>query len=183
MDDRRAIEASQDGRPEAFRHLVEAYQQQAFGHAYAILNHTEDALDAVQDAFVDAFRAVERFDTRRRFYPWFYTLLRQRCFKVLRERKRNRQNDSLGAQKPALEEPSQAAVALEQALMELSPEDRELITLKHLGGYSYEDLAVLLNIPKGTVMSRLFAARRRLREKLAHYDLFAGWLKGERCVR
>ena len=172
MDDRRAIEASQDGRPEAFRHLVEAYQQQAFGHAFAILNHTEDALDAVQDAFVDAFRAIERFDTRRRFYPWFYTLLRQRCFKVLRGRKRHRQNDSLGAQQRALDEPSQAAVALEQALMELSPEDRELITLKHLDGLSYAQLADYLSIPAGTVMSRLHAARQKLRLRLAEHPSF-----------
>ena len=65
------------------------------------------------------------------------------------------------------EVPPEDRVALEQALLELSSEERELVTLKHLDGLSYEELAERLEIPKGTVMSRLYHARKRLREKLA----------------
>ncbi len=82
MDDASAIEKCRKGETEAFRYLVERYQGQAVGHAVAILGNREDARDAVQEAFVDAFQAIKRFDTTRRFYPWFYVLLRHRCFKM-----------------------------------------------------------------------------------------------------
>ncbi len=75
MDDSAAIERCQNGDREAFRYLVECYQGQAVGHAVAILGNREDALDAVQEAFIDAFKALARFDRTRRFYPWFYVLL------------------------------------------------------------------------------------------------------------
>src|SRR6185503_18744499 len=83
MDDSIALKNFLDGDMESFRYLVERYQNQAVGHATAVLGNREDALDAVQEAFVDAFRAIDKFDSSRRFYPWFYVLLRNRCFKML----------------------------------------------------------------------------------------------------
>ena len=74
MDDLTAIEKCRNGEKEAFRFLVEDYQNQAIGHAMAILGNREDALDAVQEAFIDAFQALKNFDPARRFYPWFYVL-------------------------------------------------------------------------------------------------------------
>ena len=76
MDDPPAIRNCQAGDKEAFRHLVERYQDQAIGHAIAILGNREDALDALQDAFLDAFNALRQFDVGRRFYPWFYVIIR-----------------------------------------------------------------------------------------------------------
>jgi len=83
MDDLEAIKNCIDGDKDSFGFLVERYQHQAIGHATAILGNGEDASDAVQDAFIDAYRAIERFDFSRRFYPWFYVLLRYRCFRML----------------------------------------------------------------------------------------------------
>ncbi len=94
MDDSTAIEKCRRGDKEAFRYLVERYQNQAVGHAVAILGNREDALDVVQEAFIDAFQALDRFDRARRFYPWFYVLLRNRCFKLAATAKR-RKTDSL----------------------------------------------------------------------------------------
>jgi DNA-directed RNA polymerase specialized sigma24 family protein len=71
LDDPVAIERCRAGDKEAFRHLVERYQAEAMEHAVAILADREDALDAVQDAFFDAYQALSRFDTSRQFYPWF----------------------------------------------------------------------------------------------------------------
>lgn len=88
MDDMTAIAQCQAGDAEAFRHLVERYQAEAMGHALAILANREDAADAVQEAFVAAFRALGRFEAGRRFYPWLYTILRHRCFKVASRRPR-----------------------------------------------------------------------------------------------
>jgi RNA polymerase sigma-70 factor (ECF subfamily) len=168
MDDSAAIKSCRAGDKDAFRHLVERYQAEAMGHAVAILADREDALDAVQDAFFDAYQALGRFDTSRQFYPWFYTILRNRCFKLVASRKRS---IGLGLDDalilgPVSEVRQEDRVSLEQALLELSPAERELVTLKHLDGLSYEELAERLEIPMGTVMSRLFHARKRLRDKL-----------------
>lgn len=168
MDDPAAIKRCKAGDKEAFGYLVERYQAEAMGHALAILADREDALDAVQEAFLDAYHALARFDTSRQFYPWFYTILRNRCFKLLVGRRRNvglSLDDAL-ILAPVSEVTPEDRLALEHALLELSAAERELVTLKHLDGLSYDELAERLEIPRGTVMSRLFYARKRLREKL-----------------
>jgi RNA polymerase sigma-70 factor (ECF subfamily) len=166
MDDLTAIEKCLKGEKDAFRFLVERYQKQAVGHGVAILGNREDALDAVQEAFIDAFQSLKRFDRTRRFYPWFYVLLRNRCYKMT-ARKRETENieetEILAAQADL---PNEERFALEKALLTLQKEDREIITLKYLDGLSYEELAEHLQIPRGTVMSRLFYARKQLQGKL-----------------
>src|ERR671926_1262519 len=82
MDDAETIKKCQQGDREVFRHLVERYQRQAVAHATAILLNRDDAEDAVQEAFIDAFKAIGTFDTSRTFYSWFYVLLRNRCYKL-----------------------------------------------------------------------------------------------------
>jgi len=175
MDDPVAIEKCRAGDKEAFRHLVERYQAEAMGHALAILADCEDALDAVQDAFFDAYQALGRFDLSRQFYPWFYTILRNRCFKQVAKRKKKVELSEAEAMilEPVRGMRPEDRISLEQALLELSPAERELVTLKHLDGLSYEELAERLEIPLGTVMSRLYHARRRLREKLVDTRLEA----------
>lgn len=168
MDDSKAIEKCQKGEKEAFRYLVERYQAQAIGHAVAILGSREDALDAVQEAFIDAFQALNNFDTGRRFYPWFYVLLRNRCYKMSARKKpaeleELRETEILA---PHGGLSNEDRIGLERALLSLSEEDREIITLKYLDGLSYDEIAGHLRIPRGTVMSRLFYARRLLQAKL-----------------
>ena len=168
MDDLVAIRNCIDGDKDSFRFLVERYQHQAIGHATAILGNREDASDAVQEAFIDAYRAINRFDFTRRFYPWFYVLLRNRCFKMLAAagRRDTQRADEMEILAPQSESSIEATLSLEAALLSLMLEDRELVTLKYLDGLSYQELAELLQIPKGTVMSRLFYARRELQAKL-----------------
>ena len=169
MDDPVAIKMCQAGDKDSFRYLVERYQAEAMGHALAILADREDALDAVQEAFLDAYQALGRFDLSREFYPWFYTILRNRCFKLLVGRRKNVGPglDEVMILAPVSEVLPEDRLTLERALHELSSAEREIVTLKHLDGLSYDELAERLQIPKGTVMSRLFNARKRLREKLA----------------
>jgi RNA polymerase sigma-70 factor, ECF subfamily len=168
MDDSIALKNCLNGDKESFRYLVERYQNQAVGHATGVLGNREDALDAVQEAFVDAFRAIDKFDPSRRFYPWFYVLLRNRCFKMLaasdRQNTINLEESEILA--PGNESSIEDTLTLEAALLALTPEDRELITLKYLDGLSYQELAELLQIPRGTVMSRLFYARKQLQTNL-----------------
>jgi tetratricopeptide (TPR) repeat protein len=80
QNDAEVIHDCRSGNPEVFRILVERYQAKAFAHALTLLGHREDALDAVQDSFLAAFRAIGGFDISREFYPWLYVILRNRCF-------------------------------------------------------------------------------------------------------
>lgn len=168
MEDSEALKNCLDGDKDSFRFLVERYQNQAIGHATAVLGNREDALDAVQEAFIDAYRAIDRFDFSRRFYPWFYVLLRNRCFKMLApaDRRNTQSAEETEILAPRTESSIEEILSLEAALLALPPEDRELITLKYLDGLSYQELAEFLQIPRGTVMSRLFYARKQLQAKL-----------------
>lgn len=166
MDDTAAIEKCLKGEKDAFRFLVERYQKQAVAHAVAILGNREDALDAVQEAFIDAFRSLKKFDRTRRFYPWFYVLLRHRCYKMTARKREIESIKETEILAPQTDLPNGERFALEKALFALSKEDREIISLKYLDGLSYQELAGRLEIPQGTVMSRLFYARKQLRAKL-----------------
>jgi len=165
-DDEIAIEKCRNGEREAFRHLVEKYQRQAVSHATAILGSREDALDAAQEAFIDAFKALKQFDSSRPFYPWFYVLLRNRCFKMAARKRETESIDETVIVAPNSTAQSERILALENALRSLDMEDREIVTLKYFDGLSYNELAERLQIPKGTVMSRLFHARKKLQAKL-----------------
>ena len=166
MDDTTIIEKCLSGEKEAFRYLVERYQAQAVGHSLAILGNREDALDATQEAFVDAFQALKRFDLSRRFYPWFYVLLRNRCYKLITKRREAESIEDTEIIAPREGVSNEERIALEKALLSLSREDREIVTLKYLDGLSYDEIAEHLEIPRGTVMSRLFYARKQLQAKL-----------------
>jgi len=166
MDDAEVIKKCQNGERDGFRFLVESYQSQAVGHALAILGNRDDALDAVQEAFIDAFRSLNHFDRARRFYPWFYVLLRNRCFKMTAKKRETESIEEAEIIAPQAGLPNEERFALEAALAGLSNEDREIITLKYLDGLSYDEVGERLEIPKGTVMSRLFYARRQLEAKL-----------------
>jgi RNA polymerase sigma-70 factor (ECF subfamily) len=167
MEDRDAIRRCRGGEIDAFRHLVHRYQRRALAHARALTGTDADAADMVQAAFLDAFRQLERFDEAREFYPWFYVLLRNRCFKE-RRRSAERAADVIAGEIPARDKvSSEEAYDLRRALRRLEPKDREILVLKHLDGWTYDELAERLDIPRGTVMSRLFHARRRLKELLS----------------
>ena len=169
MDDHATIERCRAGDIEAFRHIVERYQAEAIGHATAILGAHEDAMDAVQEALIDAFQALDQLDLSRRFYPWFYVILRNRCYKLAHGHKKREMSSSneMEILAPAASVRPEDSMLLEQAMLELSTEDRELITLRHLDGLSYQELAERLEVPQGTIMSRLHHARKKLRDRLA----------------
>jgi RNA polymerase sigma-70 factor, ECF subfamily len=166
MDDRAAIERVLNGESEAFRHLVERYQGQALAHAGAILGDRSDAQDAAQEAFIDAYNSLARFDRGCRFYPWFYVLLRNRCFKMLSARKPAENIDEMDILAERRGVAPEERISLERALKNMKTAEREIVMLKYLDGLSYKEIAEYLDIPVGTVMSRLFHARRSLQVAL-----------------
>jgi len=175
MDDQAAIEKCREGDNEAFRHIVERYQGEAICHAVAMLGNREDAMDAVQEAFIDAFQALDRLDVTRRFYPWFYVVLRNRCYKLIGRKKDQVSSiDDTQILAPTASIRPEEAMLLERAMLELAADDRELITLRDLDGLSYQELAERLEVPEGTIMSRLYYARKRLRANLTRHS-FTGF--------
>jgi RNA polymerase sigma-70 factor, ECF subfamily len=166
MDDVAAVRACRAGNVDAFRHFVDRYQARAMAHARLLTRNQADAADATQDAFVDAFRNLATFDAGREFYAWFYVLLRNRCFK---QRTRAATRWESGVAVPPGVDPgiSEAHVDLWRAIHRLSPDDAELVVLKHLEGWTYQELSKALGLPSGTVMSRLYAARQRLMTMLS----------------
>ena len=167
MDDAATVERCLAGESDAFRTLVERYQARAFGHAIAITRNREDAQDAVQDAFLNAHRALHHFDSERVFYSWFYAILRNCCYKLVARRRTDVVDHPERLE--LLESPGvplDDRLAIERALAALSSTDREIVMLRHFDGLSYAELSAALAVPVGTVMSRLFNARKRLRDGL-----------------
>jgi RNA polymerase sigma-70 factor (ECF subfamily) len=166
MDDAEATRACRAGQVDAFRHFVDRYQTRALAHASLLMRNHADAADATQDAFVDAFRGLRDFDPTRPFYPWFYVLLRNRCFKQRSRRATRAESGDLPVSRvePGV---SEAHMDLWRAIGRLEPNHAELVVLKHIEGWSYEELATALDVPRGTIMSRLYVARQRLQALLS----------------
>ena len=166
-----AIERCQKGEREAFGLLVKTYAAAAYRSAYVFLGDRKDAEDLSQEAFVRAFTKIRSFDLKCPFYPWFYRILRNLCLNHLRRRK-VRAEVSLEGKHFALfaegPDPSEQAAGAEQkrllarGLGRLGRDDREIIALVDFEGMRYREVAEILGIPVGTVMSRLYRARKNL---------------------
>lgn len=182
--DRELLERSKAGEREAFGDIVRRYMKRAYYAALAISGKHDDAMDLSQEAFVRAFRAMKSFDTARPFFPWYYRTLKNLWINKTR-RGRNVTFFSLSPgkddEKPHFDIPSddagpfvaahksEMATALAAEMDTLSPEKREILYLRHFEHLSYGEIAKTLEIPEGTVMSRLHAARAALRAKMEKY--------------
>jgi RNA polymerase sigma-70 factor (ECF subfamily) len=180
-DEAALIERCRAGDLAAFEPLVEKYRQRAFRLAYNVLRDPEEALDVAQDAFIRAFQALPSFRGDSAFYTWLFRIV----MNVARDRARQHAARGRAFGTERVEEkdwdrilvdagtaPDANATQIEErerisrALATLSEPHRAIIMLSDLEGLSYREIAEVLNIPMGTVMSRLHNARRRLRDAL-----------------
>lgn len=174
------VRRAQRGDRKAFGKLVERYMRRAYYSALGLVGSAEDAMDLSQEAFVRAFRARQTIDPERPFFAWLYQIIRRLCFNHTRDR-RTRRRGIDAAQNWLVDQaqsrnsgthPEQALAADEarrrvrDALELLSEKDREVLVLKEFEGLRYREIADVLQIPIGTVMSRLYSARRRLAASL-----------------
>lgn len=175
--ERELIRKCKGGDARFYEPLVRAYEPPGLRLAVAMLGNMEDARDALQDAFVKAYEALHRFDLRRPFGPWFYQILRNQCRDALRSRQARFRLEALDERleiRPAdnergPERARQKAAAREllwKALERIGDEHREILVLKELQGFRYNEIAKVLEIPEGTVASRLYHARRALKTVL-----------------
>ncbi len=173
---------ARSGDSAAFGVLIERHMRRAYVHALGIVGSREDALDLSQEAFARAYRARHTLDPDRPFYAWLYQILRRLCFNFLRDGKaRARLMDAEGtawlvaAARSAHVDPATEAERAEArrkvigAIERLPDREREVLVLKEFEELKYREIADLVGVPIGTVMSRLYSARKRLTEALEDF--------------
>lgn len=180
QDDRRLISECLAGRRAAFGELVERYQDRLFNAVLRVVSNPDDAADVVQDSFINAYQSLASFKGDSEFYTWLYRIAFNTAVSL---RRRKRPTVSLEAHRngaasvePADEsETTRPGAALERAedeaalkagLERLSAEHRTVLVLKDIEGMKYEEIAVVLEVPIGTIRSRIHRARLELRELL-----------------
>jgi len=194
--DAEIVARAQRGDHEAFRVLVERYQGRAYALALRVLRDEDRARDAVQDGFLKAYMSLSKFEGRSSFYTWLYRLVMNLCLDMRRRDRSDREVEWDEARavdpdsSPAAEAlagrgsgnpgPGQALERSElrkhvaEAIEQLPLEARETLVLREVDGLSYAEIAEALDIPKGTVMSRLHYARRRLQQILVEAGVHPG---------
>jgi len=180
MDESEAIERAQKGDKEAFRYLVEIYAGLAGRTALVLTNSPNDAEDAVQDAWVDVWRALPRFQVERSFRPWLLTIVANRCYKKSRRQRilttpyTSEMAETMG------ETPLWAGwgrdydTELHEALGKLDGEQRRLLALRFYTDLKLEEIAEVMGVALGTVKSRLHRTMAILREELQAGELVHG---------
>lgn len=189
-DDRPWVLLCQQGEVEAFGVLVERHQQRMLNVAYRMIGNYEDACDAVQEAFLAAFRAIRQFRGEARFSTWLYGIVVNTA--KTRRQQMNRvkarfcsggscpgdpPNGEKGGWKgPAASVPGDSLLdglekkereaLVQEGIASLEGDQREILVLRDIQGLPYEEIGVILQLPPGTVRSRLFRARIALKETL-----------------
>lgn len=184
------VRRAQEGDREAFRELVERYQRRVYSVCYGMLKNNEDSLDVSQEVFVKVFRYLDKFNHQSSFYTWLYRITVNMCIDFIRKNSRVRKVEyddgishdaadvegeehilpsTLGLNPDKVYGRKELREKMLEALETLSEKHRTILILREVEGLSYEEMAEVLNISKGTVMSRLFHARRYFQDAIAEY--------------
>jgi len=176
-EDAALIDETLAGHPQAFGQLVTKYQDRLFNAVVHVLGSVEDAHDVVQDAFVQAFVKLDTFKRTSAFYTWLYRIAFNRAISL---RRRQRPTSSIeqareasGEEPPGKEsspvermEQQDRVAQVQTALQELTEEHRSVLVLREMEGFHYDEISEILNLPVGTVRSRLHRARMQMRGQL-----------------
>lgn len=183
--DRSLIERAAKGDARAFRELVGRHQRKAHAVAYGIVRNAEDAREVTQDAFMRVYRHLNDFEGQASFSTWLYRIVVNLSIDLIRRKAPGKKAVELddrteldgaphellpyrGDRDPFVSlDRSRIVAAVQQCLDQLPEYHRTIIVLREVEGLSYEEIAEVMEVPKGTVMSRLFHARRKM-QKLLH---------------
>ena len=180
-DDDRLIADCLKGQTAAFGELVRRYQDRLFNTVFRLVDSAEDAQDVVQEAFLHAYQSLDRFKGDAQFFTWLYRIAVNSAISLKRKQRKfvslhvDREGQGSVPEPHDASERSQPDLALERAdeerriqaaLNRLSPEHRAVLILKDLEDQKYETMAEILQVPIGTIRSRLHRARLELREVL-----------------
>ena len=177
LDDTQLMIEVQQGSPLAFKALVDRHKKKAYYTALKLVGDPDDAYDLSQEAFIRVYNARSRYDGTHPFYAWFYTIIRNLARNYLRKRhvryeyaiqtKQSHNENFQASDSPeCIVEADEAKKAIWAAIDKLSYDHREIIILRHFEDMSYEEIAEILGLAVGSVMSRLYYARKKLRDLL-----------------
>ncbi len=170
-NDEETVRDCLSGDRHAFEDLLDRYEKTVFNLALRMTGDRDDARDVTQNVFTRAFQNLSKFDFRHRFYSWLYRIAINESIRLLESRRQTRPvDDSMPAEEPSPEDRAgerEVVRAVRRALVDLKPDHKSVIVLKHYLRLSYREMALVLEIPEKTVKSRLFTARRLLREALS----------------
>ena len=165
--DRALVQRFLDGERAAGDELVNRFHRSLFNVALRMLGNVQDAEDVTQTVFGNAFLALDSYDPRFRFFSWIYRMTVNESLNTLKRRRNVVSIDgSFDIPAPGAVSQSEAEDRVGKALLELKPDDRAVVVLKHFVSFSYEEISDVLGVPVKTVKSRLFTARERLRQSL-----------------
>jgi RNA polymerase sigma-70 factor (ECF subfamily) len=180
------MQKPRSGDPADLPEVVRKHARELYGLAYSLMGNAADAEDVVQQAMVGALRGIASYEGRSSLKTWLYTIVINQASKTKRSMRLRRaspleageiaDNAARGSAKGASHN-SDSAAAVEQRLdvmtmlTVLSPEHREVMVLREMQQMTYDEIALALGVPRGTVESRLFRARRFLKERFASYEL------------
>ena len=169
-DDKDLVRRCLKGDQKAFETLLDRYQKPIYNVALRMVSSNDDAADLTQTVFIKAYENLRSYDERFKFFSWLYKIAVNSSLNFLEQKKRN---DLLGdqdvSQGPVLEEQIEASERIEKlddAILQLKPEYRIVIVLRHFHDLSYDERGEILDIPEKTVKSRLFTARQMLKDLL-----------------
>ena len=185
-EDLQKIEEFLAGDPKAFEVLFEKYREKVYAIAFRFVHHKDDALEVTQEVFLRVYQGLASFKTDAKFFTWLYRIAVNRAIDFARARKSRRTVDADVSSEdglaladrtadPSSESPidllqrKELAGRLLEAVDQLSPKHRTVFVLHAMGDFSYKEIAGVVGCSIGTVMSRLFYARRKLRELLPEY--------------
>lgn len=186
--DRELVERSRKGDPDAFRAIFERYRRRAYALALGVVRDKDAALDVVQEAFLRAHRHLGDFEGNASVYTWLYRIVMNAAIDHVRKEGRRKTVDYDDAV-AHLEEDSPADTAalvpelmrgnpakevarreirekIDEALGQLTPNHRAVLVMREVDGLSYEEMAKVMKCSKGTIMSRLFHARKNMQKIL-----------------
>ena len=167
--DRALVRRYLDGERAAGEELANRFHRSVFNVALRMLGNVQDAEDVTQTTFGNAFAALDTYDPKYRFFSWIYRMTINESLNTLK-RRRNVVSLDGSFDVPAGDSESESAAEAEEkvgkALLELKPDDRAVVVLRHFVSFSYEEISDVLGVPVKTVKSRLFTARERLRQSL-----------------
>jgi RNA polymerase sigma-70 factor (ECF subfamily) len=172
MDDRELVAACLQGNPEEFREIVMKYSSSTLAIALNILGNRDDAEDACQEAFVKAYRHLDKFDPERSFKNWLYTILFRRCLDHLKRRRRSHallkkmQTEIPPAQLSDPSRPAQPRALPSRFLEVLSPKERIALCLWANEGYNDQEISRVLMCAASTARVYLFQARKKIKKIL-----------------
>ena len=172
--ERSLIRRARQGNRDAFALIVRLYYQRVYRVAVRFVRNDDDAAELTQETFIRAMRSLHRFDGERALFPWLYQIVRNLSLnRIARVRNRESGLPDYDLEDRRIPGPEQMAIrdedgrAVQAAILRLSGQAQEIIRLAHYEECSYQEMAEILDIPVGTVMSRLYNARKKLREILA----------------